>query len=158
MSVKGSNRTWLLIAGTAGGILLYDYVTKKLNTLDKLSATVASLQLGKLSFPQLEMLIGLTVTNGSSNNAVASSFTGNLVNNSGEVLGSFTVRFNGQQEIIIPANGVARVDVNVLANIASAAAAIITGKTIRIDGTVVIDRIPVPVNTDIQIGCACSQQ
>lgn len=167
MYVSGKNRTLWLVAGTVGGILLYDYIAKKVNTISKLSASVDSIQFGKFAFPNLEALIGLIVTNASDNDAVATSFAGNLVDEAGTVLGKFDVVLNQVTKIIIPKRpvaattvpynyGSARIDVNVNVNLLAAGTTLVQGQKVKLKGIVVIDNIQVPIYTDAAIGCACS--
>ncbi|MDP1763065.1 MAG: hypothetical protein Q8L07_04190 [Sediminibacterium sp.] len=154
--MNGTTKTMLLVGGTAVGIFLYDYISKKIDTANKLSANVVGIKLGQLQFPDLQLQISVLVTNQSQADAIATNFSGSVTDSTGKPIGSFSVAFNSGQQIVIPANGQARIDVNSVVNVLSTAQTFLQGQRILIDGTVIIDHIPVPVQTDLSIGCACS--
>ena len=147
----------LIAAGVGGGLWLLNYVTTKLDTINKLSAQVVGLQFGQLLFPSLNVTVSVRVTNASTADATANAFTGTLYAADGVTqLGTFNVLFNTQQGVLIPANGSAVIDVNANINLISAATILLANaKTVVLDATVTINNIPIPLKQDVAIGCAC---
>lgn len=137
------------------GYKLISYVGGKITTAQALTASVKNVQLGKVNFPTLQLTMQVQINNPTSNDATATSIVGNLQNVNGQQLGIFNVALNAQQQIIVPANSNALVNVNIELNVLNTAISILnTGFKAIINATVVVDGISLPLTSNVEISAS----
>jgi len=148
----------LIAAGVGGSI----WLLSKLHTASQLDAQLVGLKLGDIGFSDGRLLLKVTpsirVTNSSNAAATANAFAGTLYTADGTtLLGTFNLLLNNTNGLLIPARGSALIDVAATIDVINSAAALLqNAKSVMLDATVTVNGVPVPIRTDIAIGCACS--
>lgn len=129
------------------------YVTNKITTAKALTASVTGISLNGFTFPFLNVILQVKVTNPTNNPANASSLSGTLSSKTVENFGTFNVQLNTSSEIVIPANDFALINVDAKINVVAAAASLIkNGASVNIAGTIVVDGIPLPFDNNLSFG------
>ena len=153
----------LIAAGVGGTAWLYNYITTKLDTVKKLNAFMVGLQLGKIQFVNSQLLLDVKVkvrvTNGSNAAAIATSFVGSFFATDGFTkLADFAVNINNAtNSIVIPANGFNDVDIDATISVLDSLATYLqNAKQIVLKATVTVNGIPIPIQQDVAVGCACA--
>lgn len=146
---------WSAIIG--GSVYLINKAGKIITTAKQLTSSVTGVKFSSFSFPVLNFVIEVTVTNPTNNDAVATSFTGTLSSPAtrdaqANQLATFNVAFNNAQGIVIAANSSTRININAQANLLSVASSILsTGYNAVLDATIVVSGIALPLHNNITI-------
>lgn len=146
--------------GLLGAALLFigSKVKGAINTAQALTTSLDSVKFGKFSFPNLDMVINVKVTNPTSNDATAQSITGTVVaptsnnNQQASELGNFSVVLNNNNGIVVPANSSVVIGVNASVNFLNTAVSVLqNGLKAVVSGNVVVSGITIPFSNNVTI-------
>ena len=149
MAKKSYTLLWV-----AGAVAALSIIRNKLTAYKNLTVTFSGVKFTGFTFPNIQLQIGLTINNNSNTSITAKNIVGQLYTPTGtQQLGTFNVPLTAGQNILVPANSNATVQVNANVDGLSSITSILTsGASVLLKGRITTLGVNIPFEQIIKVG------